>query len=250
MKNKSLIIAFIIIIVLIVAGVGGGVYFFYYKNSGENQNVYCTQDAKLCPDGSYVSRQGPNCEFAQCPSGLFFDQTVSDGTVKISIPSAEFGLAVTKEQILVLSYIPPCDENFDYCLYYIGSAYEGTNFESAGIRIQKREDLIDETACLETQPNGYNNLVPETYFEDDYSIGVFSPLNDAAAGHYSEGSLYRLFYDNACYEFQTRIGQSQFANYPEGSIKEFTLEDKSALELELQQVLNAITLPDGTNNLF
>lgn len=27
----------------------------------------CTQEAKLCPDGSYVSRVGPNCEFAPCP---------------------------------------------------------------------------------------------------------------------------------------------------------------------------------------
>lgn len=28
---------------------------------------YCTQEAKQCPDGSYVSRTGPNCEFAACP---------------------------------------------------------------------------------------------------------------------------------------------------------------------------------------
>ncbi|HSR89629.1 MAG TPA: hypothetical protein VLK22_04555 [Candidatus Udaeobacter sp.] len=28
--------------------------------------VYCTQDAKLCPDGSYVGRTGPNCEFTPC----------------------------------------------------------------------------------------------------------------------------------------------------------------------------------------
>ncbi len=27
----------------------------------------CTLDAKLCPDGSYVGRTGPNCEFAPCP---------------------------------------------------------------------------------------------------------------------------------------------------------------------------------------
>ena len=27
----------------------------------------CTMDAKACPDGSYVGRQGPNCEFAACP---------------------------------------------------------------------------------------------------------------------------------------------------------------------------------------
>lgn len=29
--------------------------------------VACTQDAKQCPDGSYVSRTGPNCQFAPCP---------------------------------------------------------------------------------------------------------------------------------------------------------------------------------------
>ncbi len=28
----------------------------------------CTQEAKLCPDGSAVGRTGPNCEFAPCPA--------------------------------------------------------------------------------------------------------------------------------------------------------------------------------------
>jgi hypothetical protein len=27
----------------------------------------CTMEAKLCPDGSYVARSGPRCEFAACP---------------------------------------------------------------------------------------------------------------------------------------------------------------------------------------
>lgn len=30
--------------------------------------VVCTMDAKLCPDGSYVGRTGPNCVFAPCPT--------------------------------------------------------------------------------------------------------------------------------------------------------------------------------------
>lgn len=34
--------------------------------SNPNQ-VLCTRDVKLCPDGSYVGRQPPNCEFAPCP---------------------------------------------------------------------------------------------------------------------------------------------------------------------------------------
>lgn len=29
--------------------------------------VFCTQDAMMCSDGSYVGRVGPNCEFAACP---------------------------------------------------------------------------------------------------------------------------------------------------------------------------------------
>lgn len=31
------------------------------------QPVACTQEAKICPDGSVVGRTGPNCEFAKCP---------------------------------------------------------------------------------------------------------------------------------------------------------------------------------------
>ena len=30
--------------------------------------IMCTMEAKLCPDGSYVSRTGPKCDFRPCPS--------------------------------------------------------------------------------------------------------------------------------------------------------------------------------------
>jgi hypothetical protein len=39
--------------------------------------VACTQEAKLCPDGSYVSRTGPNCEFGVCPTTTNGDQAES-----------------------------------------------------------------------------------------------------------------------------------------------------------------------------
>jgi hypothetical protein len=59
----------IVLAVLVVAGIA----YAYRVNSLKDQTegippgVVCTMDAKLCPDGSYVGRQGPNCEFAQCP---------------------------------------------------------------------------------------------------------------------------------------------------------------------------------------
>jgi translocator protein len=31
------------------------------------ETVFCTQEAKLCSDGSYVGRSGPSCEFDPCP---------------------------------------------------------------------------------------------------------------------------------------------------------------------------------------
>ncbi len=34
---------------------------------GWNEPKACTEEAKICPDGSSVGRTGPNCEFAPCP---------------------------------------------------------------------------------------------------------------------------------------------------------------------------------------
>ncbi len=37
-----------------------------WRCTGLKQPIACTMDAKQCPDGSYVGRTGPNCEFI-CP---------------------------------------------------------------------------------------------------------------------------------------------------------------------------------------
>jgi len=31
------------------------------------EKIFCTTEAKLCPDGSGVGRVGPKCDFAPCP---------------------------------------------------------------------------------------------------------------------------------------------------------------------------------------
>lgn len=61
---KSLAFGIVLILLLGIAG-------FFYRNvmesSGEPEPVACTMEAKLCPDGSAVGRQGPSCAFAACP---------------------------------------------------------------------------------------------------------------------------------------------------------------------------------------
>ena len=38
------------------------------NHKGMQGEVACTMEAKICPDGSYVGRTGPKCEFAPCPT--------------------------------------------------------------------------------------------------------------------------------------------------------------------------------------
>ncbi len=60
-------IALVILIILIVGGYFAWTYMATPPTSVIPEGVVCTMDAKMCPDGSYVGRQGPNCEFAACP---------------------------------------------------------------------------------------------------------------------------------------------------------------------------------------
>jgi len=56
-----------LVTILLVVGIGG----FMYRNAlehpvTETPQVACTEEAKLCPDGTSVARTGPTCEFSVC----------------------------------------------------------------------------------------------------------------------------------------------------------------------------------------
>lgn len=38
------------------------------QTESTDRKIFCTQEAKQCPDGSYVGRIGPKCEFTTCPT--------------------------------------------------------------------------------------------------------------------------------------------------------------------------------------
>lgn len=44
--------------------------------NAEEPVVACAMDAKMCPDGSYVGRVGPRCEFASCPNEVAEEKEV------------------------------------------------------------------------------------------------------------------------------------------------------------------------------
>jgi hypothetical protein len=55
----------ILIVLIVLAGLIG--VWFGLKLITEEEPVACTTDAKQCPDGSYVGRIPPECDFAPCP---------------------------------------------------------------------------------------------------------------------------------------------------------------------------------------
>lgn len=58
----------LVLIVLALVATGAFLYFNDDVPVQDDGIVACTLEAKLCPDGSYVGRGGPNCEFAPCPN--------------------------------------------------------------------------------------------------------------------------------------------------------------------------------------
>lgn len=70
MKNKDVIkgalaLAVLLIAIILVAKP------YTPEDAGDPPGmdlVACTMDAKQCPDGSYVGRVSPFCEFAECPA--------------------------------------------------------------------------------------------------------------------------------------------------------------------------------------
>lgn len=48
----------------------------------EPSPVGCTEELMQCPDGSYVARIQPSCQFALCPTKPPVTSTISTGTIK------------------------------------------------------------------------------------------------------------------------------------------------------------------------
>ncbi|MDP3763729.1 MAG: GerMN domain-containing protein, partial [bacterium] len=63
----------------------------------------CTMEAKLCPDGSYVGRTGPKCEFAACPEtrtiNLYYYNSDLDKDESGNIACSRKGLAPVERKI-------------------------------------------------------------------------------------------------------------------------------------------------------
>ncbi len=108
--NKiAVVIALALVVVAGLVGYSIGVRVAPMEDTNgleQPEAVACTMEAKMCPDGSYVGRIGPSCEFAACPSVVAPLETSMILEAKLGETVSAFGAIITPEVLLEDSRCP------------------------------------------------------------------------------------------------------------------------------------------------
>lgn len=122
-------------------------------NSG--QTVFCTQEAKLCPDGSYVGRRGPKCEFSACQSG--------DSGLWKTTTDSQSGLTFRYPQGLTTTYIKTVDWPPRVQVLAQSFACEEAGAPTARAGQTARKQVGDRTYCVTTESEGAAGSIYTNY---------------------------------------------------------------------------------------
>lgn len=164
MKKEQGFILSIIIVIVVVAVLGAAGY-FVYKQYSAPKPIACTQEAKLCPDGSSVGRTGPNCEFTPCPDQTAGWQTFDSG------------------------------DGFEFKYPVLNSFIA---FSEPGI-VRSNSDINNDGCYLGHE----NNIIPPNPVSEKEKVTInninfcISKTSDSAMGHSSPTYLYTTTYKNA-----------------------------------------------------
>ncbi|MDO8602176.1 MAG: Gmad2 immunoglobulin-like domain-containing protein [bacterium] len=117
--NKNYFIIGVIIVIAITA-------FAVIQNKNIPDNlIACTMEAKLCPDGSAVGRQGPNCEFAKCPD---LPDTIQAANIKVYSPRPGDPVA---DPVIIVGEARVFENTFNYRVKDATGAVLGQGFNNA-----------------------------------------------------------------------------------------------------------------------
>lgn len=72
------------LVLIIVLGLGGFLYRYTMEQPNQEEQIACTMEARICPDGSSVGRSGPDCAFAACP---FPNVELAEVGVSFAVPA-------------------------------------------------------------------------------------------------------------------------------------------------------------------
>lgn len=85
-KTIALIMFTLLPIIAFILGMKYQAGLINFKPLPPPEQIACTMEAKVCPDGSAVGRSGPNCEFSPCPTPIDEKNTFCGGIAGIACP--------------------------------------------------------------------------------------------------------------------------------------------------------------------
>lgn len=199
MKKEQGFILPIIIVVVVVAVLGTAGYFLYKQYSAPKP-IACTQEAKVCPDGSSVGRTGPNCEFAECPAAP--DQTAGWKTYTnnkfkfkinylnnlVAIESLDCNIPAEEDCQVSFSTSGSGDGKTQFSIMILGRPPTFSLEESAkSVLDYSGKDFVLQSSIINGQKTVFTDIIDEQqrsnesgriYFfkKDTYLYAIFFPL--------------------------------------------------------------------------
>ncbi len=121
-SNKKVIV--VAVIVLVLLAVGAGAYWYL-----QDKPFGCTEEVKVCPDGTTVGRTGLNCEFAACPNN-------QNAVPKITVISPNGGEKLYMGKSYDIKWSSDTEKNLDIRLIEgegLGDRYIAQNIPNSGV---------------------------------------------------------------------------------------------------------------------
>ncbi|MDP2734951.1 MAG: hypothetical protein Q8P12_01960 [bacterium] len=173
MKRNILIIIAAFVLVLAGAVLWPGLF------GGDRGQIACTQEAKLCPDGSYVGRTGPNCEFAACPG---------EGGEWRTFRNDEEGIEFEYPESLKAAYIYPVDWPPQVVVMDEPYSCPQAGFETPG---STEEQIIGGRAyCVTETREGAAGSVYASFAyvtnKDERAVAFVFTLREVQCGNYGD----------------------------------------------------------------
>ncbi len=243
----------IFIVVLAAVIIIGGVVFLSKKQTtatGQPQQIACTTDAKQCPDGSYVGRQGPQCEFAACPGANAAPSSVSSNNTSAPITLAHLyenkvngvGYSIRYPDLYKL------DTGYTYDSFGPNKSIKGVKFTIDPKFSYKTNLSADSYISVEQKPG--TNVCSANLFLNDVSVlphkqsegsmtYSVATVNGAGAGNRYEETVYALPNSNPCIAVRYFIHYGVLENYEPGAV---TAYDREGLLSQFDAIRHSLTL--------
>jgi len=122
------------------------------------------------------------------------------------------------------------------CVAYPHSPYAGTNFSGAAFSVSSVPDAHSENNCLK-----FDEFTMDKKKAHWTTIGnvkfIAASGGEGGLGHGLGEDIYLTYHNGKCFQLEIRIGETSFANYDPGTIKEF--KDGEKVSRELRRVLQS-----------